>query len=74
MRVCEEACPVGAINDGNIDKMKCMGKCIKHIMLPPRFMLPLMKRAVAGSKMMTKLWNCHHLISLKRTPSDVRPA
>jgi epoxyqueuosine reductase len=53
-RICEEACPVGAIKDGQVDKMKCMGKCIKHIMLPPAFMLPLMKRAVAGSKLMTK--------------------
>jgi epoxyqueuosine reductase QueG len=53
-RICEEACPVGAIKDGNIDKMKCMGKCIKHILLPPAFMLPLMKRTVAASKLMTK--------------------
>ena len=52
--ICEDACPVGAIKDGNIDKMKCMGKCIKHILLPPSFMLPLMKRAVAASKLMTK--------------------
>ena len=51
---CELACPVGAIKDGNVDKMACMGKCIKHILLPPPFMLPLMKRIVAGSKMMTK--------------------
>ncbi|MDI6741848.1 MAG: hypothetical protein QMD11_03825 [Smithella sp.] len=53
-RFCEEACPVGALKDGNIDKMKCMGNCIKHILLPPKFMLPLMKRTVAASKMMTK--------------------
>ena len=51
---CELACPVGAIKDGNIDIMKCMGKCIKHAMLPPRFMLGMMKRAVAGSKLMTR--------------------
>lgn len=53
-RICEEACPVGAIKDGNIDIMKCMGNCIKHILLPPQFMLPLVKRTVAASKLMTK--------------------
>lgn len=53
-RVCEEACPVGAIKDGNIDKMKCMGNCIRHILLPPKFMLPMVKRTVAASKLMTK--------------------
>lgn len=53
-RLCEEACPVGAIKDGHIDKMKCMGHCIKHILLPPQFMLPLMKRTVAASKLMTR--------------------
>lgn len=53
-RICEEACPVGAIKDGNIDIMKCMGNCIKHILLPPKFMLPMVKRTVAASKLMTK--------------------
>lgn len=53
-RICEEACPVGAIKGGNIDIMKCMGNCIKHILLPPKFMLPMMKRTVAASKLMTK--------------------
>ncbi len=52
--LCEEACPVGALKDGNIDKTKCMGNCIKHILLPPKFMLPMMKRAVASSKLMTR--------------------
>lgn len=60
-RLCEEACPVGAIKDGNIDIMKCMGNCIKHILLPPKFMLPMMKRTVASSKGMTKFME---LISL----------
>ena len=53
-RICEEACPVGALKDGNIDKTKGMGRCIKHIMLPPKFMLPMMKKAVAGSKLLTR--------------------
>lgn len=53
-RICEEACPVGAIRDGHIDITKCMGNCIKHILLPPKFMLSVMKRTVAASKLMTK--------------------
>jgi len=53
-RICEEACPVGAIRDGHIDIMKCMGNCIKHILLPPKFMLPMMKRTVAASKLLTR--------------------
>lgn len=53
-RICEEACPVSAIQDGHIDIMKCMGNCIKHIFLPPKFMLPMVKRTVAASKLMTK--------------------
>jgi len=53
-RLCEDACPVGALRDGNIDKTKCMGNCIKHILLPPKFMLPMMKRVVAASKLLTK--------------------
>jgi len=53
-RLCEKACPVGAINDDSVNKMSCMGKCIKHILLPPRFMLPMMQRAVAASKLLTK--------------------
>jgi epoxyqueuosine reductase len=53
-RLCEQACPVGALKNGNIDKTKCMGNCIKHILLPPKFMLPLMKRTVAASKLMTR--------------------
>ncbi|HON58581.1 MAG TPA: hypothetical protein P5040_05700 [Smithella sp.] len=53
-RLCEKACPVGAIRDGKIDKMKCLGTSLKHIFLPPRFALPLMKRLVAGNRRLTK--------------------
>lgn len=60
-RACEIACPVGAIKDGNVNKMNCMGKSVKHILLPPSFMLPMMKRTVAASKLMTKFME---LISL----------
>jgi len=53
-RLCEKACPVGALRDGKIDKMKCMGTSVGHILLPPGFMLPLMKRVVAASRRMAK--------------------
>jgi epoxyqueuosine reductase QueG len=53
-RACEKACPVNAIRDGRVDKIACLGRCIKHVMLPPAFMLPLVKRVVAASPMMTR--------------------
>jgi epoxyqueuosine reductase len=53
-RACEKACPINAISNGKVDKTACLGRCIKHIMLPPAFMLPLMKRLVAASPMMTR--------------------
>ncbi len=52
--VCEQACPIGAINDGKVNKIACLGKCIKHILLPPSFMLPAVKKAVARSRMLTR--------------------
>jgi epoxyqueuosine reductase len=51
---CERACPIGAINDGTVNKIACLGKCIKHVMLPPAFMLPTVKKMVAGSKVLTR--------------------
>jgi len=51
---CERACPIGAIHGGTVDKLACLGKCIKHVMLPPAFMLPALKRLVAGSRAMTR--------------------
>jgi epoxyqueuosine reductase len=53
-QACERACPIGAIRNGYIDKTACLGKCIKHTMLPPSFLLPMVKRAVAGSRILTK--------------------
>ncbi|MRR38918.1 hypothetical protein EG829_30565 [bacterium] len=53
-RACEKACPVGAIRDGRVNKTACMGRCIRHVMLPPAFMLPAMKRVVAASPMLTR--------------------
>lgn len=52
--VCELACPIGAIKDGKVNKIACLGKCISHLMLPPSFMLPAVKKAVAKSRMLTR--------------------
>jgi epoxyqueuosine reductase QueG len=59
--VCERSCPIGAIKDGRVNKTACLGRCIKHTMLPPSFMLPLVKKAVAHSRMLTRFME---LISL----------
>jgi epoxyqueuosine reductase QueG len=53
-RACEKACPVNAISDGRVDKIACLGRCIRHVMLPPSFILPLVKRIVAASPVMTR--------------------
>lgn len=53
-RACERACPIGAIHDGTVDKLACLGTCIKHVMLPPAFLLPAVKRLVAGSRSLTR--------------------
>ncbi len=52
---CIKACPVGALSDDGIDKMKCMGNCIKHTLMPPKWLLPYMKWGVSKSKLMTEL-------------------
>jgi epoxyqueuosine reductase QueG len=53
-RKCEMACPVQALKDGSIDKTACLGRCIKHTLLPPAMMLPLVKRIVGSSRMLTR--------------------
>jgi epoxyqueuosine reductase len=53
-RRCEDACPVGALKDGEIDKVRCLGTCIKHTMLPPVWMLSFMKGIVGRSRMLTR--------------------
>lgn len=58
---CESACPIGAIKESGLDKIACLGRCIKHTMLPPSFMLPVVKKVVARSKMLTRFME---LISL----------
>ncbi len=51
---CERACPIGAIHDGTVDKLACLGRCIRHVMLPPAFLLPALKRLVSGSRALTR--------------------
>jgi len=51
---CERACPIGAINDGAVDKLACLGRCIRHVMLPPAFLLPALRRLVSGSRALTR--------------------
>jgi len=42
--ICEEACPIGALNDSEIDHLRCMAHCVEHTMLPPRWVMKLMRR------------------------------
>jgi len=56
-----ERLPRKAIKDGQVNITACMGRCIQHSLLPPTFLLPLVKRIVAGSKIMTRFME---LISL----------
>lgn len=51
---CERSCPIGAIRDGSVNKIACLGMCVKHVLLPPFFMLPIIKYLVARSAMMTR--------------------
>jgi len=40
--LCIDACPVGALKDGSIDHLKCMGHCIKHTLLPPYWLIKIL--------------------------------
>jgi epoxyqueuosine reductase len=51
---CIEACPVGALKDGSIDKIRCLGNCIRHTLLPPAGMLSVMKWGLSRSKILTR--------------------
>ena len=52
-RKCEKVCPVSAIDNGQIDKMKCMGNCISHVLIPPKLLLSPMKWLLSRSQMLT---------------------
>ena len=52
-RKCLEACPVGALSEKGIDKMQCMGNCIEHLLMPPRWFLSLLRWPVSKSRFLT---------------------
>lgn len=51
---CFKACPVGALSVDGINKMKCMGNCIKHTLMPPQWFLPYLKYGVNKSRILTR--------------------
>lgn len=53
--MCERVCPVSAIDNGKIDKMKCMGNCISHVFIPPKRLLSPMKWALKKSRILSNL-------------------
>lgn len=52
--LCIQACPVRALKDGAIDKMACMTHCIKHVMMPPRFMMRFLGTVMRKSTKLTR--------------------
>ncbi|ABW68392.1 epoxyqueuosine reductase [Desulfosudis oleivorans] len=52
---CMDACPVGALSEKGIDKMQCMGNCIKHTLMPPRWVLSAIRWPVGKSRFLTGL-------------------
>ena len=52
--LCEKACPGNALNNGNIDIMRCLRYCVKHTMLPPKWLLPNMKWIVSKSRRISR--------------------
>jgi epoxyqueuosine reductase len=51
--LCIQACPVGALEDGTIDKTVCMTHCIRHVMMPPRFMMRFLRSVMRRSRRMS---------------------
>ncbi|MBN1495762.1 MAG: epoxyqueuosine reductase [Spirochaetes bacterium] len=52
--LCIQACPVGALKGGTIDKTACMTRCIKHVMMPPRFMMRFLGAVMRKSTKLTR--------------------
>jgi epoxyqueuosine reductase len=55
--LCEKACPVGALSGGNINKTKCMTRCIGHPLLPPYPVQSAMRWLCGKSRRMTSFLN-----------------
>ncbi len=53
--ICQKACPAGALDRGRVDKMRCMGTCIRHVLMPPVGVLLPMKKVLAKSPRLTRL-------------------
>lgn len=53
--LCVHACPVGALKDGKIDKTACMTRCIRHVMMPPRIIMRLLRSVMRKSGKMSRL-------------------
>jgi epoxyqueuosine reductase len=51
---CIDACPVNALRDGTIDKIRCLGTCIRHTLLPPAGMLSVMKWGLSRSRVLSR--------------------
>ena len=41
--ICYKVCPVGALSDKGIDHLKCMAHCIEHTLIPPHWVMKVMK-------------------------------
>jgi len=54
-RQCLDACPVGALSPAGIDKMKCMGNCIEHTLMPPPWILSTLRWSVRRSGFLTRV-------------------
>ena len=50
---CAAACPVEALSEDGINKMQCMGNCIEHLLMPPRWVLSMLRWPVAKSRLLT---------------------
>ncbi|MFP4040565.1 MAG: hypothetical protein ACLFS7_08480 [Desulfosudaceae bacterium] len=53
-RNCIDACPVGALSENGIDKMKCMGNCIENSLMPPQRVLLMLRWLVGKSRFLTR--------------------
>ncbi|MFZ5570516.1 MAG: hypothetical protein ACOZF0_08925 [Thermodesulfobacteriota bacterium] len=53
-RQCVKSCPVGALDSGSIDKLRCMAHCLEHVLMPPKLLLRPLKWVIAKSSGLTR--------------------